>query len=421
MYRRSRRSFLRLGAGALGLGAASSLLPLRPVLAGGGSPRHLIIFLAYGGWDPSFCFNPQPDSPEVDMVPGDVQLFGELPIWTDASRPAVSEFFTQWGSRSAVVNGIAVDSLAHETCAKVALTGSALESRPDVAARIADAIGSNKALPYLSLSPHSKVRGLEAQKGELGYSNQIMALSTPQLAWPELDGSYDNDLSLGAAERELVAAYLRDATQSEAEAHAGSARTQKLLSDFRVSLDRADGLQANARSGGLLSDQGLFEETERPWDHVAGAFAEQLSQVAILQPDIYWDTHGYNAPQSDNFEQYFTALNELMSSLSSAGVVDDTVVLCLSEMGRTPRHNSQGGKDHWPWTSAMLIGSNVDGGRAVGTTDEWLRPQALDLATGASRADGVTLHSGHLLATAAKLLGVGEDWYPEGAIDALLG
>ena len=80
------------------------------------------------------------------------------------------------------------------------------------------------------------------------------------------------------------------------------------------------------------------------------------------------------------------------------------------------------GEDHWPWTSAMLIGPNVNGGRAYGRTDEWLKPLAIDLATGAPAENGVTLDAQHVLATTAELVGVGQHgWFEKGPIDGIVG
>ena len=70
-----------------------------------------------------------------------VQMFGDLPIWTHADRPSVTGFFEQWSARTAVLNGISVESLAHETCVKVMLTGQ-IDDAPDLGSRVADALGS---------------------------------------------------------------------------------------------------------------------------------------------------------------------------------------------------------------------------------------------------------------------------------------
>ncbi len=383
--------------------------------------RKLVVMVAYGGWDTTWALNPKPDSPEVDLIPGDVQMFGELPVWTDASRPAVTEFFTQWSDRTAIINGLSVDSLAHETCAKVMLTGG-LTGGPDLGARVAAHLGSHLPLPYLALSPHAKTRGHEAITGQLGDSNQLMALATPEFGWPAPgDEQPDVGLGLGANERGIVDAYLEESAARQLDVVQGSARSEAMMADYASALRRADQIQASARQGGLLSDYALFQEYENPWEHVARALAENLSQVALVQPQLYWDTHFQNSSQGQTHDDFFAGLGALMSALATHGVVDDTVVLVISEMGRTPRHNSIGGKDHWPWTSAMLIGPGVNGGRAYGVTDEWLKPSPVDLMTGAPAEGGVTLHAEHVLHAAAEIVGAdgASGWFSREALRAL--
>jgi asparagine synthase (glutamine-hydrolysing) len=48
------------------------------------------------------------------------------------------------------------------------------------------------------------------------------------------------------------------------------------------------------------------------------------------------------------------------------GKVEDTLVVVGSEMGRTPAWNATFGRDHWPFTSMMLVGPGLRGGRVVG-------------------------------------------------------
>lgn len=422
-----RRSFLKLGLGAaaLGGGALAGLCPPRRALAGpenANAPCKLVIFLAYGGWDTTWALDPKPDAAEVDLVPGDVQMFGDIPIWTHAERPAVSEFFSQWGSRSAVINGVAVESLAHETCSKMMLAGG-LGSRPDLAARVAASLGSERALPYLSFSSQAKIDGSEALAGAFGQTNQLMALSTPGYGWPR-PGQTEPDmgLQLTPAEREAVAAHLdrrRASLRQETEA---SPRSARMVDDYDHALRRARDLRSAANQGGVLADPAIFEDTEAPWDKVAGAFAEGLSQCAIIQPDLFWDTHAFNATQGQMHQDFFAGLNALMAALAARDLVDETVVLVASEMGRTPRHNADGGKDHWPWTSAMVVGQGVAGGRVYGSTNEWLQPSAVDLRTGALSEGGADLHAEHVLHAVAKLVGVADPspWFTRGSYDAIL-
>ena len=49
-------------------------------------------------------------------------------------------------------------------------------------------------------------------------------------------------------------------------------------------------------------------------------------------------------------------------------MVVGVVVVVASDFGRT-RYNGDGGKDHWPITSMMMMGAGISGGRVIGQTD----------------------------------------------------
>lgn len=90
-------------------------------------------------------------------------------------------------------------------------------------------------------------------------------------------------------------------------------------------------------------------------------------------------------------------------------------------MGRHPRLNSLGGKDHWTFTSALLFGAGVAGGRVVGAYDDTLLGEPIDPATGDPSPVGVSLTPDHLGAT---LLALGDvdpaAWSAADPISALL-
>jgi uncharacterized protein (DUF1501 family) len=105
-----------------------------------------------------------------------------------------------------------------------------------------------------------------------------------------------------------------------------------------------------------------------------------------------------------------------MDALDSAGIVDDTLVLVVSEMGRSPLLNALGGKDHWPFTSSMLIGPNVRPG-VVRATDDTLRQVRVDLVSGDADTGGHALQTRDVLATTAQLMGVDPvALYPDGEV-----
>lgn len=63
------------------------------------------------------------------------------------------------------------------------------------------------------------------------------------------------------------------------------------------------------------------------------------------------------------------ALATLLRELSERDLLQSTIVLCLSEFGRTPQINPAGGRDHWPnWFSGLVAGGGFRRGAVIGAT-----------------------------------------------------
>ncbi|HMV70369.1 MAG TPA: DUF1501 domain-containing protein, partial [Myxococcota bacterium] len=140
-----------------------------------------------------------------------------------------------------------------------------------------------------------------------------------------------------------------------------------------------------------------------------------------------FDTHGDDAEQGPMIDGLFQALVRLLDRLSATPgraaptLRDETVVVVLSEMGRTPYLNSSGGRDHWPYTAAMLIGPGVRGGRRLGGLDDFQSGRPMDLASGEVTDRGVVVTPRHLGATLLTLGGLDPaPWVEEPPITALL-
>ncbi len=68
---------------------------------------------------------------------------------------------------------------------------------------------------------------------------------------------------------------------------------------------------------------------------------------------------------------YDQAFSGLMQDLDDRGILDETLVVVMSDMGRTPKINKNAGRDHWTFCySVMLAGAGIRGGTAYGTSDE---------------------------------------------------
>ncbi len=94
-----------------------------------------------------------------------------------------------------------------------------------------------------------------------------------------------------------------------------------------------------------------------------------------------WDIH--NVPEqrfphvSDMCKRGYSvagmekAFAALITDLKQRGLLDSTLVVYLTEFGRTPKINSLGGRDHWGRCGSMFFaGAGVKTGQVVGTTDK---------------------------------------------------
>jgi hypothetical protein len=85
-----------------------------------------------------------------------------------------------------------------------------------------------------------------------------------------------------------------------------------------------------------------------------------------------FDTHTNNFPaMRAHGDQIDPALASLISDLALSGLLAKTLVIMLSEFGRTPRINDGAGRDHHAACfSCMIAGGGVRGGQVIGSSDE---------------------------------------------------
>jgi hypothetical protein len=92
-----------------------------------------------------------------------------------------------------------------------------------------------------------------------------------------------------------------------------------------------------------------------------------------------WDTHGNNFSclKEDLLPEFDRAFSALVEDLAQRGLLDETLLLVTSEMGRTPRigdprsgGTSGAGRDHWTHCHTnVLAGGGVRGGQTYGASD----------------------------------------------------
>ena len=86
-----------------------------------------------------------------------------------------------------------------------------------------------------------------------------------------------------------------------------------------------------------------------------------------------WDTHERNFPMLKEtllptFDQTYSAF---ISDLDERGLLEETLVVTMGEMGRTPKINPAGGRDHWTYCySVLFAGAGIRGGTIHGASDD---------------------------------------------------
>jgi uncharacterized protein (DUF1501 family) len=94
------------------------------------------------------------------------------------------------------------------------------------------------------------------------------------------------------------------------------------------------------------------------------------------------------------------AIATLLKELKERDLLQSTIVLCISEFGRTPSINPAGGRDHWPnWFSCMIAGGGFRQGTVIGAT-----PSELPGEKPAPPTDPVTIPQ--LFATIMAVMGI---------------
>jgi len=114
-----------------------------------------------------------------------------------------------------------------------------------------------------------------------------------------------------------------------------------------------------------------------------------------------WDTHAFHYPRLKDYllPGFDRAYSALIQDLDDRGLLDDTLVLWMSEHGRTPQIDSKpqgAGRHHWSRAySVALAGGGTPRGKVVGRTDRL-----------GGEVEETPVSPKDLLATAYHLLGI---------------
>lgn len=114
-------------------------------------------------------------------------------------------------------------------------------------------------------------------------------------------------------------------------------------------------VEAGARF--VMVDYGYDPEFGNLWDNHNAPVQQHPPIMEIVR--LPWHLAGVDR-----------ACAALVGDLAQRGLLDETLVVFLTEFGRTPRINSNGGRDHWGAAGSLFFaGGGVPGGQVIGGTD----------------------------------------------------
>jgi Protein of unknown function (DUF1501) len=408
----TRRQLLSSGPAAL----AAAALP-RPLRAASAADRKFLFVYCPGGWDQTWLFAPLFGSSSVDMPEDSFESnVGGIRYVDSDERPFLRSFFDRYASRTCFINGFEARSVAHDVCLRLSLTGTSLPAADDWPALLGAAVGGGDLLPVVHLSGPSYTHTYGGGVVRVGAANQLPELldgtallkADRMLRSPDPDVAALESLALSRAlgHRQLSARPGREALIYERAAEAASRLDQLVELSEDLGLGDAETLI-----------NGLFI--------LNNAFEKGLARVGVIAypgwQHLGWDTHSDIAQQGRSLNELFEALltciddQSIRPGTAGGSLADEVTIVVMSEMGRYPQLNSRGGKEHWTFTSAMLMGAGVRGGLVVGDYDENSGGQPVDLETGEVSPSGTSLLPANVGATLLALAGADPaEWVPSG-------
>jgi hypothetical protein len=412
----SRRRFLGTSTAAM---AAAAMSP-RVARASEGDLKFVFV-LAFGGWDPTRVFATTFDKPLISMESG-AQLgqVGNLSFVDHEDRPSVRSFFERYYASTLIVNGLSVPSLSHMDCLSLGLTGAKGGRASDWPVIIASRGASSFGLP------HVVIRGPQFP-GRLG--GMVTRIEGGEIE-PVLTGTIlaDSDIAVtgpSAAAKARMDTWIAERAALRRDQAIGL-RKQALCDRYTTALDRSRTLESLVGRVGWDTDGTFAGDVDLAVDLLGLGVSRCLTLEFLRFED--WDSHADNdIKQSGNFAVLFDGLTYLMEQLEAtpgtvgATLADETVVVVMSDMGRTPQLNLGNGKDHWGATSAMLVGPGFTGNRVIGGFTDYYYGAPIDIGSGELSDAGRVLTGGVYGATLLEIAGVDPaEFVADPAIDGVI-
>ncbi len=403
----NRRELLRVGGLGLGGLSLSSLLGTKALASGKPNPltgKSVIFLFQQGGPSQFETFDPKPEAPSGIRTVGDViptslpgvrfgatmQQLAKLahrltvvrsfstkngghniqPIVSDSSKQAnIGVHFARVAGATRPNTGVptnavlfpaSVDATVPGPSARgdLSATGSYGKSFapfiPGKGGKLQEDMKLNLSRERFLYDRKALLAALDRLNREVDANGQVTALDDIQQQAYEvlLGGGVSRALDLSREDARTMAMY-------DTSRYAGGKRWNK------VSRGRAGYYNAQANTIGKL-----LLQARRLCEAGCGYVTIHASYAGV------WDMHadGNNLNMVDGMEavgrSFDHAVAAFIRDCEARGLSDKILLVCCGEMGRTPKINKRGGRDHWSRLAPLLLyGGGIGGGKVIGQSD----------------------------------------------------
>lgn len=414
----ARRAFLvasASGFAGLQFGGPRGVLaanPVGPGAVGAGKAKSVILFFLCGGASQIDTWDMKPDAPleyrgpfqPVRTSAADIQLCEHLPLLArQAHHLAVVRSVGGTVSTNDHHAGYYYNLTGHVPDPTFLALGNDRRPYPEDWPYVGSVVASRRephrslpnaiTLPYMpSPAPYTRPGQFAARLGVQFDPLYVHASDGEPLSFqaPSLVLSGDVTAEQLQSRRELLTQL--DSARSQFESFAApqlwrkhQQRTLDLLlsADSATAFDLSDEPSAiKERYGSSVNGQSLLlarrlVEAEVPFVTVFWQGNPDIAKKCASAGG--WDTHGnnFNCLKDDLLPEFDRAFSALVEDLDQRGLLDQTLLVVTSEMGRQPkigdpRSGGAGGagRDHWTHClSVLLAGGGIQGGQTFGASD----------------------------------------------------
>jgi hypothetical protein len=364
-YQFTRRRMLKTFSASL-LG-----MPVSQLLAQGASSKaqaeHVILFWNSGGMSHLDTWDPKPGR----------KVQGEFnPIKTSVDGMEISEIFPQLAKQmhhGALIRSIAGTNGDHGRAQYELQTG--FNQSPNIMHPGLGSLVAHEREPLGDLPALVSISGQAARAGYLGQKCEAYFVGRPGQKDPYLTFPEGISHARGMQRLQILEKMnRRTSAQNGAEELKAS---QTALKDA-VALMESPALKAFD----LKKENPATVEKYGDTEFGRGALlARRLVEQGVRFVQVNrggFDNHGniFEAMRNHGADMD-PAIASLISDLKANGKLEKTLIVVLSEFGRTPRINDGGGRDHWARVfSCMMAGGGIKGGSIIGASD----PDGMEVA-----------------------------------------